>query len=240
MRSLTAVLTLVLLAPAFAAAETPDLSKIDRRIAKEPVYAGKPQYGLLVIGAEGQTRLWMVLDQTKDAKTLYVDLNGNGDLTESQERFGIDGNAFNLPNFKDAVTGASHTDFKVRLSETGGKQTVMINLKWRDKLRMGGGYPQDPATGYLSFADTAAQAPILWANGDGPFRFQRWFSGTLTIGGNDCSFKVFIGQQGLGPNSFFAFQEYMLPQGEGLQATLLYTDAQGKEQKATCKLLDKC
>ncbi len=239
MRTLSAVVTYLFLVGVVAAGETPNLSKIDRKITKEPAYGGKPQYGLLVLGAEAQTRVWMVLDQTNDAKVLYVDLNGNGDLTESQERFATGGISFRLPDFKEPATGVTHTGFSVRLSEAGDKPTVMINLKWRDKLRMGGGYPQDAATGYLRFADTAAQAPVLWANGDGPFRFQRWYSGKLTIGGND-DFKVFIGQQGAGPNSFFAFQEHMLPQGEGVQATLVYTDNQGKEQKLTCKLLDKC
>jgi hypothetical protein len=63
-----------------AAAE--DLSKIDRSIAKEPAYAGKPRYALLVFGPKAQTRVWLILD----GDTLYVDRNGNGDLTEEGKR----------------------------------------------------------------------------------------------------------------------------------------------------------
>jgi hypothetical protein len=59
-----------------------DLSKIDRTLAKEPVYKNKPKYCLLVFGPEAKTRVWLVLD----GDTLYVDRNGNGDLTEDGER----------------------------------------------------------------------------------------------------------------------------------------------------------
>jgi hypothetical protein len=55
-----------------------DLSKIPRTIAKEPVYKTKPKYCLVVFGPEAMTRIWLVLD----GDVLYVDKNGNGDLTE--------------------------------------------------------------------------------------------------------------------------------------------------------------
>lgn len=58
-----------------------DLSKIERTIAKEPQYKSAPKYCLLVFGAEAKKRVWMVLD----GETLYVDRNGNGDLTEAGE-----------------------------------------------------------------------------------------------------------------------------------------------------------
>src|SRR5262249_8147594 len=60
-----------------------DLTKIERTIAKEPAYKSKPKYCLLVFGPEAKTRVWLVLD----GDTLYVDRNGNGDLTETGERF---------------------------------------------------------------------------------------------------------------------------------------------------------
>jgi hypothetical protein len=61
-----------------------DLAKIARTIAKEPKYQSKPKYCLLVFGPEAKTRVWLVLDP--DARLLYVDRNGNGDLTEKGER----------------------------------------------------------------------------------------------------------------------------------------------------------
>jgi hypothetical protein len=63
-------------------AHAADLAKVERTIKKEPAYRGKPKYCLLVFGPEAKTRVWLVLD----GDTLYVDRNGNGDLTERGER----------------------------------------------------------------------------------------------------------------------------------------------------------
>jgi RNA polymerase sigma factor (sigma-70 family) len=49
---------------------------------KEPQYQKEPRYALVVFGEKREQRVWMVLDGT----TLYVDKNGNGDLTEPDER----------------------------------------------------------------------------------------------------------------------------------------------------------
>ena len=57
--------------------------EIDRTIRKEPVYQTKtPMYGLLAFGPESKDRVWLVLD----GATLYVDRNGNGDLTASGKK----------------------------------------------------------------------------------------------------------------------------------------------------------
>ena len=66
-----------------AASEAADLSTISRAIRKEPAYrTGKPKYCLLVFGSEAKARVWLV----QDGDTLYVDRNGNGDLTEEGEK----------------------------------------------------------------------------------------------------------------------------------------------------------
>src|SRR5207302_6716243 len=61
-----------------AAVPAADLAAINRTIAKEPAYKGQPKYCLLVFGPEAKARVWLV----QDGDTLYVDRNGNGDLTE--------------------------------------------------------------------------------------------------------------------------------------------------------------
>src|SRR6516165_8418947 len=63
-------------------AEAVDWDKIDRTIAKEPPYQAKPKYCLVVYGPEAKTRVWLVLD----GDVLYVDRNGDGDLTGKDER----------------------------------------------------------------------------------------------------------------------------------------------------------
>ena len=117
--------------------------------------------------------------------------------------------------------------------------TIMVSLLWKGRLKMGGGYPQDPETGYLKLGDKPANAPVMWANGDTPFRFQHWCSGRLTIGGDD-DFMVYIGQPGRGENTFWAFQEHFLPESEGVKATLIYRDAADKERQVTCLLKERC
>src|SRR6516225_2384890 len=64
-------------------AQAADLAKIERKIAKEPAYQTRtPKYCLLVFGLDARTRVWLV----QDGDALYVDRNGNGDLTENGER----------------------------------------------------------------------------------------------------------------------------------------------------------
>lgn len=59
-------------------ASAANLAEVKRTIAREPVYQSRPRYCLLVFGPEAETRVWLV----QDGDALYVDRNGNGDLTE--------------------------------------------------------------------------------------------------------------------------------------------------------------
>ena len=71
----------------YATAWSADLTRIDRSIVKEPHYqTATPEYCLLVFGPEAKTRVWLV----RDGDTLYVDRNGNGDLTEPGEKVAAD------------------------------------------------------------------------------------------------------------------------------------------------------
>jgi hypothetical protein len=248
MRGSRAGLACVLVAAiAGHASDIPDRKDAVFRAPKEPAYVAKrPLYGLLVFGTEARRPVWMVLDRSGPAAevydVLYVDLNANGDITEPAERLAgqARGNdvRFVMPDLKDPATGAVHTRFTARVSG-GHEPTVMVSLTWCDRRKMGGGYPEDPKGGYMRFGDAPANAPVMCPDGDGPFRFQRWYSGRLTIGGAD-DFKVFVGQRGRGANSFWAFQEHFLPESEGVQATLVYRDAEDKERRAMCLLKERC
>jgi hypothetical protein len=81
MKTLPLPILLAFLACASTASGS-DLSQINRVIAKEPAYHSKPRYCLLVFGPEAKTRVWLV----QDGDTLYVDRNGNGDLTEPSKK----------------------------------------------------------------------------------------------------------------------------------------------------------
>ena len=64
-----------------------DLKRIDRTIQKEPVYRSTPRYALLAFGLRAEHRAWFVVDGDDVA---YIDRNGNGDLTDPDERIELD------------------------------------------------------------------------------------------------------------------------------------------------------
>src|SRR6516164_1580878 len=83
MKTLGVTAALLLLMSGGQSAAGVDLSKIERRIVREPVYeTGKPKYCLLVFGPQAETRVWLVLD----GKDLYADCTGKGDLTGPGKR----------------------------------------------------------------------------------------------------------------------------------------------------------
>ena len=56
-----------------------DVQKVDRSIGKEPKYAGKPRYALVLIGKD-EKRIWLA----QDGDLLYADANGDGDLADEK------------------------------------------------------------------------------------------------------------------------------------------------------------
>src|SRR5262245_24153238 len=78
-----------------------DLSAIPRQIKKQPAYqSGQPKFAVLVFGPKAETRIWAVID----GDTLYLDRNGNGDLTEADERFDLEVTHFTKEIRDDAKT----------------------------------------------------------------------------------------------------------------------------------------
>ncbi|HUG91592.1 MAG TPA: hypothetical protein VML55_12195 [Planctomycetaceae bacterium] len=227
-------------------AEPPDLSSIVRSISKEPAYsAEKPLYGLYVFGPEAKTHVWAVFDKSDaEAETydvLYFDRNANGDLTEPDERIegsGADANlTFDIGDFTDALAGQTHTGLNMS-RRTGQNPMVMFRMNWCDKVMVRGGYAPEPGP-YTEFAESPEDAPVLWPGADGPFSFQFWTPSPLTIGRED-DVRVFLGQRGHGPSTFCAVPDTFLPKEIPVLATLVYTDANGKEQRARSELRERC
>ncbi len=110
----TAFLLAAFITSAVAAeASARDLPKIDRRLVKEPKYAHVPKYFLLLFGPEARTRVWCVFDGDK---TLYVDRNGNGDLTEDGERFTLHEEAaqFQVGDITESDRKTTHRYLRIR------------------------------------------------------------------------------------------------------------------------------
>jgi hypothetical protein len=78
-----AVVLLVCAAFVTGRAAAVDYDKVERKLTKEPAYRTRtPRYALLLFGPAARP-VWVVLD----GETLYVDRNGDGDLTAGNERF---------------------------------------------------------------------------------------------------------------------------------------------------------
>jgi hypothetical protein len=115
----TALACLVLVAVPLSAA---DLTQLDRKITREPAYRSKPKYCLLVFGRQAQIRIWLVLD----GDTLYVDRNGNGDLTEEGEKVvdqthtGGEEGGYSFEAGEVRADGRTHKQLSVHVSKLRG------------------------------------------------------------------------------------------------------------------------
>jgi hypothetical protein len=117
-----ALVGLFLSARLILAAEPP---KVERTIAKEPAYqTDKPGYALLTFGPVAADRVWLVWD----GPTLYVDRNGNGDLTEAGDKVAFEkprpgwaveqGHAFQVGEL--TVGGRTHKGLAVNVAPLEG------------------------------------------------------------------------------------------------------------------------
>ncbi len=146
-------------------AEEIDLSKVDRSIRREPVWAsGEPQYSLLVVSPE--KHVWFVVD----GDDLYMDINGNGDLTDPGEK---------LPPLKQSIEERLKPKNKTlwRIPDISGIQgePLITNIRIYDNFNR----KDVPGAKYVyfdtpfkrqvftqpTFADKPADAPILYPLG---------------------------------------------------------------------------
>jgi hypothetical protein len=179
---LAACALLVVGAPATAA----DLSKIDRRLVKEPSYKGKPGYCLLVFGAEAKVRVWLV----KDGDALYLDRNGNGDLTEAGERLAGKGG-----EPAGAITAAAGKKYQIRqcyLTKLGAAKDQQDYCFLA--LDVGGGLRQ---YSFAAFANTPRNAPVV--HFDGPLTIEAADKNvTLVRGEKPTDLSVYMVTRGRG------------------------------------------
>jgi hypothetical protein len=230
-----------------------ELAKVDRRIGREPRYVSKrPRYGLLVLGSKATTRVWAVFDKSKaagsDYDVLYFDRNANGNLTEADERIvgkpeGKESLVFAVGSFKDPATGEVHTDISFQAwrndkNDENNSFTVDIYVKWLGKHVVHCGFDERFVTD-CQFTDRPASAPVYWLGGDAPLCVSRWMWNELAIG-QTRDIRVLLGYRGIGRGSFSALSQDYLPVDLPILATLIYSDAQGKERRVLAKIQERC
>lgn len=178
-----------------------DLTKIDRRLVKEPAYQTKQvKYCLLVFGPEAAHRVWLV----QDGETLYVDRNGNGDLTEPGEVLNRTHGSFNLGAVNAADGTTTHGNLSVR---TIGDAVRLHHHVPNGCTQFAGYDPKDK----LIFANRAQDAPIVHFGG--PLTMRMYQRMPQFVAGKDCDFNIQIGTPGVGAGSFAAMSCCSLPPG---------------------------
>jgi hypothetical protein len=200
------------------------LAKVERTIAKEPAYQSKaPRYCLLVFGPEAKFRVWLV----QDGDALYVDRNGNGDLTEDGERVakkeGEPGQRrFEVGDLTDGEMKHSVPyvmEMSVKEDSVGAKEFARLKGK-RDQAvntwisvraeRPKGDDRRLPkhiqyvingdGRGYLTFADRPQEAPVAHLNGPWTFGLQD-IKQRLVVG-QATMLQLGVGTPGVGPGAF--------------------------------------
>jgi hypothetical protein len=114
-----------------SAATAADLATVGRKIVKEPAYRSRPKYCLLVFGPEAKARVWLVLD----GDTLYVDRNGNGDLTEPGEKVAAE-------KRKDRAPDDQNYTFAAGELREGGKRHLNLTVSVSDLDRVKNSLPE--------------------------------------------------------------------------------------------------
>jgi hypothetical protein len=163
-----------------------DLAKIDRSLAKEPSYKDKPGYCLLVFGEDAKTRVWLV----KDGDTVYLDRNGNGNLTEEGER--LDGKAVEPSGAISAAGGKKYEIRQCNLTKLGSgkEQQDYCHIS----IDVDGAFRQ---YSFAGFADTAKNAPVV--HFDGPLTIEvQDKNATLVRGDKPTDLGVYMVTRGHG------------------------------------------
>jgi hypothetical protein len=220
-----------------------DLTKIERRIAKEPTYQSKaPKYCLVVFGPEAKKRVWLVLD----GNALYADKNGNGDLTDKGERIEAPAPPKDAPQAPGGqqmflVGDIADTDGKTKLGSLQvmkfGDQLTYVMLT-TDKGWQGAAYD---AEGTLQFADRPQDAPIIHFGGSltmglyGP-------KPTLARGDKPTELMTVIGTPGLGKGTFasISYQNVPMTVHPTVRIEFPCKELKGSPIEATVSLTHRC
>jgi hypothetical protein len=169
-----------------------DLSKIERKIAKEPAYESKPKYCLVVFGPEAKTRVWLVVD----GEVLYADRNGDGDLTGKDKRFkksfltrGVVFQVGTIPRRHGAGPFSLEVHARLRV----GKEDT--HTLWC-RPQEGSGFVQR-IDGAFDFGDKPENAPIVHFGGPLTLTLLDWNnplqSRRLARGGKDNELSILVG-----------------------------------------------
>jgi len=218
-----------------------DLAAVRSHLPKlpPPVATERPCWAF-VFGTNAECSVWAVLDKSgKESPVfdvLYLDVNGDGDLTQPGERFAANENVvdakkgtnavFMIGRFIEPGTHREHTELKI----SWRPNRVSYRMKWLGEKVCMGPYGSEPDQ-CIGCGSSPQSAPVLVPGHDRPFQFQHWMSAILRRDGEN-DFRVFMGNIGDGLGAFCAVTDQFLPAGEYVVATLIYRDKSGASSKS--------
>jgi hypothetical protein len=159
---------------------------------------------------------------------LYLDLDADGDLTESRERFvgksdedasGGKRRKFEIGAFWPRGAKVPHQDFTITWQ---APSYVSFDMRWRGQERIGGGFGK-LVDERLEFSPSLRGAPVLVPGCDQPMQFLRRGNEPLRRKHLE-ELLVLAGNPGSGVASFSCLDARALGEKDTLVATLLYRD----------------
>ncbi|MEX0718738.1 MAG: hypothetical protein WD066_19240 [Planctomycetaceae bacterium] len=215
-----------------------DLAKVERQLAKEPVYAGQPKYCLLVFGPTGETRVWLVSDG-KDR--LYVDRDGDGDLTAEGEKVEVE----RTRGFLEWLLGLDGNEsLKIgTIAEKDGKteHKELTLMPFGDEGEYFFATIEVPGRGTQyampTFAEKPADAPIVHFNGPLTLRMQ---DRSLIADDGTAELYLEIGTPGLGDDTFVSMSYQSVPGGVHPVAEIEFPVAEGDPVRRKYVLKQRC
>jgi len=228
--------------------EPADFSKVDRKIAKEPKYLANPLYGLIVFDPDGKSKVWFVLDRSspemKEHDILYLDRNGNSDLTEPGERIVT---AFNdggtvvheAGSVKLSEKGPEHTHFRLyaSMAQRGVAPFFRIKLRGQDEV-WGGFNGRDERT---TLGGSPEKAPVFVADLSRPLTFQLFMPRYEFRRGDPERIALVVGVPGHGPATFMAVHEdFLIPGKDRLFGTWIAKNKDGNELRERFEIRSHC
>jgi hypothetical protein len=209
--------------------ESAVLKKNDRKIGKEPGYAKTPKYCLVVFGMEAKYRVWLIID----GDTLYVDLNGNGDLTEKGERFKLE---IDARGFSETCEIGDVSDPNSKLKHKGltarfyGNNLCRLDVEAsfeNEKL------PRLHGFSYVTFASKPVDAPVVHFGG--PLKMSMSLA---TASDRPAFICARIGTPGIGTGSFVDYSKPVFRHLQGKLQPHLELETPG-EKNAVIREKDK-
>lgn len=232
-----------------------DYPKLERRIAKHPEWVAAPRFALFVFDLAGTHRVWAVADKSSAAAeyydVLYLDLDGDGDVTSTEERFVGKVNpkaaaagmamAIRVGDVPVPGTDLVHKDFLVSTSPKAGRSGFWFRMKWNGQTEMSGGYSL-AGIDTTVWGDAPKTAPVFRPCPDAPLHFATWGEAELTLtAGGEAHINVVAGNRGSGPNTLAVVDERFLDLTlEELTVTVIAQDKHGERVSLTSRIQEHC